>query len=79
MYPVSRLIDVALENRTGKPKEVKLDMKRTTAKGGKFGTNGGNGGYAKRKAVTDLPQKPPRSKKPYTYAGKDVRKASRNT
>ncbi len=38
-----------------------------------YGTNGGNGGYARKKPVTDKPG-PKRGKKPYDYQGKDARR-----
>lgn len=41
-------------------------------KEGKFGTNGGNGGYARKKAVTDKPNPQKPHKRPYDYSGKDV-------
>ena len=39
-------------------------------KQGKFGTNGGNGGYTRKKAVTDKPNPQKPHKRPYTYEGK---------
>lgn len=42
-----------------------------------FKTNGGNGGYSKRKPVQDKPNPQKPRKKPYDYSGKDARRLGR--
>ncbi len=65
-YPIER----RLPELRGKPNEVKV--KKSKAKD-PFKTNGGNGGYAKKQAVKDIPNPKKPHKLPYDYSGRSVK------
>lgn len=68
-YPIERTLNGVLENKSGKPRRPDVKGSKKTDP---FKTNGGNGGYAKKKAVSDTPNPKKPHKRPYDYSGRDV-------